>query len=64
MSTTAAALLDELKKLPPEEQEEISRQLQRLLSTKLEKARDKFPGERLPGGLITSQHVADVLDDE
>ena len=64
MSTTAAALLDELKKLPPAEQEEVSRQLQRLLSAKVEKARDKFPTERVPGAVITSQHVADVLDDE
>jgi hypothetical protein len=64
MSATAAALLNELKKLPPEEQEEVSRQLQRMLSTKPQKARDKFPTEHVPGGPITSQQVADVLDDE
>jgi hypothetical protein len=64
MSATAEALLDQLKKLPPEEQEEVSRQLQRLLSTKLQTARDEFPTERLPGGVITSEHVAEVLDDE
>jgi hypothetical protein len=64
MSTTAAALLNELKKLPPEEQEEFSRQLQRMLSTKPQRSRDKFPTEDVPGGPITSQQVADALDDE
>ena len=67
MSTTAAALLNELKKLPPEEQEEVSRQLQRMLSAKPAKPPLKFtdlPVLRLPGGPITSQQVADALDDE
>lgn len=67
MSTAAAALLEELKKLPREEQEEILVQLQRLLSAKNEKTREKktyekLPTVRLPGGPITSQDVADALD--
>jgi len=64
VSATAEALLEQLKKLPPAEQHEVYQQLLRLLSASPQRTERPFPIVKVSGGIITSQHVAEALDDE
>jgi hypothetical protein len=62
MSASAEVLLEELRKLPPADQQQI---VQRLLS-ELPKATltKPFNTVKVEGGTITSAQVAEMLDDE
>ena len=64
MSATARALLEQLKKLPPAEQQEIYQQLLRWLNASPKGTERPFPTVKVSGGVITSQQVAEALDDE
>ena len=64
MSGTAESLLEQLKKLPAAEQQEIVQQLLRWDPAMPSTAQKSFPTVKVSGGTITSQHVAEVLDDE
>jgi len=64
VSATAEALLEQLKKLPRAEQHEIYEQLLRWLRTSPQRAERPFPTVKVSGGVITSQQVAEALDDE
>jgi len=56
--------LEQLKKLPRAEQHEIYEQLLRWLRTSPQRAERPFPTVKVSGGVITSQQVAEALDDE
>jgi hypothetical protein len=64
VSATAESLLEQIRKLPIPEQQEILQQL--LKSPQQESLRKDplFPTVRLKGGVITSEQVAEALDDE
>ena len=64
MSATAEALLEQLKKLPRAEQHEIYQQLLSWLKTFPQQTERPFPTVKVGGGVITSQHVTEALDDE
>jgi hypothetical protein len=64
MSATAVAVLEQLKKLPRSEQQEVYERLLRLLQPAPQKLERPFPTARVNGGTITSQQVAEALDDE
>jgi hypothetical protein len=64
MSVTAKVVSDDFRKLPASEQQELLQQLLRMF-TSLEPASLKpFPTVKVGDGAITSQQVADALDDE
>jgi hypothetical protein len=60
MSGTAEALLDQFRKLPPLERQEVLQEMLRLSPPPPE----PLPTIRVDGGTITSEQVADALDDE
>jgi hypothetical protein len=64
MSATAAALLEQLKQLSRAEQDEVYQQLLRWLKSAPQRSERPFPTVKVSGGVITSQHVAEALDDE
>ena len=64
MSTTAEALLEQFRKLPPLERQEILQQLLRLSPAPPAASQKPFPTVRVNGGTITSEQVAEALDDE
>jgi hypothetical protein len=64
MSAIAEALLEQLRKLPPLEREEILQQLLRLSPTLAVPTPKPFPTVKVSGGIITSEQVAESLDDE
>jgi hypothetical protein len=64
VSATAEALLEQFDKLSPIEQQEILRQLLRLRLPRPTPSQKQFPTVRVSGGVITSEQVAELLDDE
>jgi hypothetical protein len=64
MSATAEALLEQLKRLPRADQHEVYQQLLRWLKSAPQRPGRPFPTVKVSGGVITSQHVAEALDDE
>jgi len=64
MSATAEALLEQFRKLPPVEQQEILQHLLRLSPPLPAPSPRPFPTVKVSGGTITSEQVAEVLDDE
>jgi len=63
MSATAEAFLEQFRKLPLPEQEELLGRLRELIRSR-PTAEKPFPTLRLRGGTITSEQVAEALDDE
>ncbi len=63
MSATAEALLEQFRKLPLPEQQELLGRLRDLTATKLPPEKP-FPTVRVRGGTVTSEQVAEALDDE
>ena len=63
MSAAAEKLLHELQRLSPKEQQEIMRELQRISQPRV-KPLEAIPTIKVPGGAITSEQVAEALDDE
>jgi|NGEPerStandDraft_6_1074524.scaffolds.fasta_scaffold10142_6 hypothetical protein len=64
MSKTAEIFVQEFQKLPPLDQQGV---LQRLLQRPVRKpsrSTSRVPTVKLGGGRITSQQVAEALDDE
>lgn len=64
MSATAEAILEQLKKLPPADQQEIIRQMLRWKPHTPPSQPKPFPTVKVRGGIITSVQVAESLDDE
>jgi hypothetical protein len=64
MSATAEALLEQLRKLPPVERQEILQQLLRSAPPLAVLSPKPFPTVKVSGGTITSEQVAEALDDE
>jgi hypothetical protein len=61
VSATAQSLLEQIRKLPVPDQQEI---LQQLLQQASHTKDPLFPTVRLKGGVITSEQVAEAVDDE
>ena len=64
MSKTAEALLHEFQKLPLPERQGLLQQLMQSLSPAPTREQRPFPTVKLNGGRITSEQVAETLDDE
>jgi hypothetical protein len=64
MSATAEALLEQFRKLPLPERQEIVQRLLHLSSPPPAVTEKPFATVKVPGGTITSQQVAEALDDE
>lgn len=64
MSASTRALIEQLKRLPPADQQEVFRQLLLLLNPAPAPAGRALPALHVPGGPITSEQVAETLDDE
>jgi len=64
MSATAEALLEQFRKLPPLERQEVLQQLLLLSPTPPPASQKPFPTVRVNGGTITAEQVAEALDDE
>jgi len=64
MSASAEALLEQFRKLPPLEREEILQQLLRFSPPLVAPTPKPFPTVKVSGGTITSEQVAEALDDE
>lgn len=64
MSATAEAILEQLKKLPPADQQEIIRQLLHCAPHAQPSQQKPFPTVKVRGGTITSVQVAESVDDE
>jgi hypothetical protein len=64
MSKTAEALLQEFQKLPLPERQGLLQQLLQSLSPTPPRELRPFPTVKLDGGRITSEQVAETLDDE
>jgi len=64
MSRAAEALLEQFRKLSAAEQQELLPQLLRSLPSSPPHSGKPFPTVKVSGGPITSQHVAEALDDE
>jgi len=64
VSTTAETLLEQLRKLPPDDQREVSRQLSKFLTVTPGPPPPAFPTVKVGGGTITSGQVAEALEDE
>ena len=63
MSATAEALLEQFRKLPPLERQEILQQLLRLSPPLEAPSLKPFPTVKVSGGTITPEQVAEALDD-
>jgi hypothetical protein len=64
MSKTAEALLQEFEKLPPAEQQGLLQRLLRSFTPQPAQPDRPFPTVKVAGGRITSEQVAEALDDE
>ena len=64
MSAIAESLLEQFKKLPPSDQQELIQKLLRSLPTTPPRTEKPFPTVNVAGGTITSEQVAEALDDE
>ena len=64
MSNTAEAVLQQLRKLPMGEQQQILQELLRTVPITTVQNGKVFPTVRLGGGPITSEQVAEALEDE
>jgi hypothetical protein len=64
MSTRAQEILEQLKKLPDAEQQEVLRELLRAVPKGTKSVLNDFPSVRVSGGAITSEQVAEALDDK
>ena len=64
MSATAESLLEQIRRLPVPEQQELLRRLLNLSSGAKDRSNKPFPTVKLNGGKITSEQVAEALDDE
>jgi hypothetical protein len=64
MSATAEALLEQFRKLPPFERQEVLQQLLRLSPPAAGFEAKPFPTVKVSGGTITSEQVADATDEE
>ena len=62
MSATAEVLLEQLKKLPAADQQQIVQQILNGLSEA--PLKKPFNTVKVSGGTITSEQVAEMLDDE
>jgi hypothetical protein len=61
MNRAAEALLEQLRKLPINEQQEILQQLLRSHSSTPPNPQKPLPSIKVPGGPITSQRVAEAM---
>lgn len=64
MSATAEALLEQFRRLPAPEQQELLQRLLRLASAAGTRSEKPFPTVKVSGGTITSEQAAESLDDE
>ncbi|HXP61923.1 MAG TPA: hypothetical protein VN829_15615 [Dongiaceae bacterium] len=64
MSATAEALLEQFRRLPASEQQELLRRFLRLAGAAKTRSEKPFPTVKVSGGTITSEQVAEALDDE
>ena len=64
MSASAEALLEQLRKLPVSEQQQILQELLRVMPGTASQKPKAFPTVKVGGGAITSEQVAEALDDE
>jgi hypothetical protein len=64
MSATAEALLEQFRRLPGPEQQELLQRSRRLAAVSSDRAEKPFPTVMVSGGTITSGQVAEALDDE
>jgi len=65
MSATAEALLDQFRKLPPRERQEVLQEMLRLPPPPPSPPPQKpFPVIKVGGGTITAEQVTDALDDD
>jgi hypothetical protein len=64
MSAAAEALLEQIRRLPSSEQQELLRRLLNSASAALNCSEKPFPTVQLSGGPITAAQVAEALDDE
>ena len=64
MSATAEALLEQFRELPPHERQEIMQQLLRISPLPPATPSKPFRTVKVRGGMITSEQIAEALDDE
>jgi hypothetical protein len=64
MSARTRIVLDEFRKLSASEQQELLHELLRLTAAIESSSANLFPTVKLEGGTITSQQVAEALEDE
>ena len=64
MSATAEALLEQFRRLSAPEQQELLQRLLRLASAAGTRSWKPFPTVKVSGGTVTSEQVAEALDDE
>lgn len=64
MSVAAEAVLEQVRKLSPGEQQQILGELLRLVPSRVRHDQGPFPTVKVPGGVITSDQVAEALEDE
>jgi hypothetical protein len=64
VSATAQSLLEQIRKLPVPDQQEILQQLPQVPQQASHTKDPLFPTVRLKGGVITSEQVAEAVDDE
>jgi hypothetical protein len=63
MSATAEALVEQFKALPNVEQQQVIREILKPTLSLPETSSSLFPTVRVPGGTITSEQVAEALDE-
>jgi hypothetical protein len=64
MSATGESILEQIKKLPPADQRELLEQLLSLAPPVSSKRQKPLPRVKVSGGAITSEQVAETLEDE
>jgi hypothetical protein len=64
MSKTAEIFVQEFQKLPPLDQQGVLQRLLQRPARRPSRSARRVPTVKLPGGRITSQQVAETLDDE
>lgn len=64
MSKAAEAVLQEFQKLPPAEQQGVLQQLLCLFAPVPQRTNHPIPTVKVTGGRITSDQVAETIDDE